>query len=593
MKTRPRWRRLVLAAAPLAVVPWLASPAATAPPAGPFRVKVESGLRVPMRDGVKLIADVYRPVDEGRFPVLLQRTPYNRHQPETGLALASHGYVVVLQDTRGRYDSEGEFYPFRHEANDGYDTVEWAAALPSSDGKVGMFGGSYVGATQMLAAMARPPHLVAIHPNVTASEYYEGWTYQGGALMQWFTSSWASGLAVDTLRRRADPLAQPRDWVQDLPVDRYHLLDLPPVASLAPYFQDWLKHETADDYWRATRVSDHYGEMAVKALHRAGWHDIFSTGSIRNYIGMRAGAATASAREGQRLLIGPWAHWETSPDGKVGEVVFGKAAVVDDDALLLRWSDHTLKGQANEYATGAPVRLFVMGENVWRDEQEFPPARARATRYYLHSAKGARSGAGDGTLSIQLPRNEPPDRFTYDPADPVPTLGGRLCCGATYLPGPADQRANESRADVLVYSTPPLERGVEVTGFVTAEIQAESSAVDTDFTAMLVDVDPSGLARYLADGIVRARYWKSTEGAEPLEPGRIETYAIDLGATSNVFKAGHRIRLYVSSSNFPRFDRNLNTGEPLAHATRMVKAQQTVHHDRGHPSVLILPIVPR
>jgi hypothetical protein len=248
--------------------------------------------------------------------------------------------------------------------------------------------------------------------------------------------------------------------------------------------------------------------------------------------------------------------------------------VVDEEEVLLRWSDHTLKGQANEYATGAPVRLFVMGDNVWRDEQEFPPARARATRYYLHSTKGAATAAGDGALSTVAPRNEPPDRFTYDPADPVPTLGGRLCCGATYLPGPADQRANESRADVLVYSTPPLAQDVEVTGFVTAEIQAATSAADTDFTALLVDVDPSGYARYLADGIVRGRYRKSTERAEPIQPGRIETYAIDLGATSNVFKAGHRIRLYISSSNFPRFDRNLNTGEPLAQATRMVKAEQ-------------------
>jgi len=583
---RMRWRGL----GALAAVIGLATGVGAADP-GPLPVTVETRVKVPMRDGVNLIADVYRPRGEGRHPVLLQRTPYDRRDPATGLVLASHGYAVVLQDTRGRFDSEGEFYPFRNEAADGYDTVEWAAAQPWSTGKVGMWGGSYVGATQMLAAMAHPPHLVAIHPYVTASEYYEGWTYQGGALMQWFVDSWTSGLVVDTLRRKA--AARPKDWVEALPETSYHLLDIPKEDDLAPYLRDWMAHDTRDDYWKATRVSDHYGEMTVKALHQAGWHDIFSRGSIENYLGMRAHAATPEARAGQRLVIGPWAHWATSPEGKVGDVVFGKAAVSDENAMLLDWADYALKDQQNAYATGAPVRIFVMGENAWRDEQEFPPARARATRYYLHAVTGANSAAGDGRLATTPPKREPPDRFDYDPGDPVRTLGGRLCCGAAYLPGPADQRPNESRKDVLVYSTPPLDKDLEVTGFVTAEIQAASSAPDTDFTAMLVDVDPSGYARYLADGIVRARHRNSRERSDLLEPGRIETYAIDLWATSNVFKAGHRLRLYVSSSNFPRFDRNPNTGEPAATAARTAVAHQTVYHDAAHPSALVLPVVPR
>jgi putative CocE/NonD family hydrolase len=560
----------------------LAPPLPGAEP-GPHPVAVETGVKVPMRDGVVLIADVYRPRVEGRFPVLLERTPYDRRDPETALLLASHGYVVVLQDVRGRYESEGEFYPFRNEERDGYDTVEWAAALPYANGRVGMFGGSYVGATQMLAAMARPPHLLAIHPNVTASEYYEGWTYQGGALMEWFVTSWSSGLAVDTLRRQAAARAHPEAWVEGLP----------PVPALAPYLRVWMRHPTRDAYWTPTRVSDHYGEMTVKALHAAGWHDIFSRGSIENFIGLREKAATPEARAGQRLVVGPWAHWPTSPEGKVGDVVFGPAAKVDEDQMLLEWAAYALRDEDSRFARGAPVRLFVMGDNVWRDEQEFPLARARATRYYLHSAKGANSGAGDGRLGLDPPRQEPPDRFEYDPARPVRTLGGRLCCGPAHLPGPADQRANESRSDVLVYSTPPLDKEIEVTGFVTAEIQAASSAVDTDFTALLVDVDPSGYARYLADGIVRARYRRSRETAELLEPGRIETYTIDLGATSNVFKPGHRLRLYVSSSNFPRFDRNPNTGEAPPGATRMVTARQTVYHDAAHLSALVLPVVPR
>jgi putative CocE/NonD family hydrolase len=586
-RTTSRWWPVLASTAVLVTL----APLARAAEPGPLPVTVETRVKVPMRDGVNLIADIYRPRAEGRYPVLLQRTPYDRRDPATGLVLASHGYVVVLQDTRGRFDSEGEFRPFQNEAADGYDTVEWAAALPYSTGKVGMWGGSYVGATQMLAAMAHPPHLAAIHPYVTASEYYEGWTYQGGALMQWFVSSWSSGLAVDTLRRKA--AARPRDWVEGLPEQGYHLIDLPAVGDLAPYLREWMAHDTLDDYWKATRVSDHYGEMTVKALHQAGWHDIFSRGSIENYLGMRAKAATPEARAGQRLVIGPWAHWQTSPEGKVGDVVFGKQAVWDDDAALLEWADFALEDQPNAYATGAPVRIFVMGDNTWRDEQEFPPARARATRYYLHAATGANSAAGDGRLDTDLPKKEPPDRFDYDPNDPVRTLGGRLCCGAAYLPGPTDQRPSESRRDMLVYSTPPLESDLEVTGFITAEIQAASSAVDTDFTAMLVDVDPSGYARYLADGIVRARHRKSRERSDLLEPGRIETYAIDLWATSNVFKAGHRLRLYVSSSNFPRFDRNPNSGEPAAGAARLVTAHQTVYHDAAHPSALVLPVVPR
>jgi uncharacterized protein len=588
-----RWT-VRLAAIPLAMS--LVSSVSALPP-GPLPVAVESGVKVVMRDGVTLMADVYRPAGGERYPVLLTRTPYDRRGDlEAGPTLASHGYVVVLQDVRGRHGSEGVFDPFRNEAADGYDTVEWAAALPSSNGAVGTFGGSYVGATQMLAASVKPPHLVAIHPVVTASDYYEGWTYQGGALMQWFTSSWATGLAEDTLQRRARDLAAPPKWVESVPVGSYRLLEPPPVAELAPYYLDWLAHETADDYWRAVRVKDRYGDMSVKALHQAGWHDIFSRGSIENYVGMRAGAATPEARAGQRLIVGPWAHTHTLPQGKVGDVTFGEAARIDDLEVLLKWADWSLKGVPNEYATGAPVRLFVMGDNVWRDEQEFPPARARSTRYYLHATQGANSIQGDGRLATAPPRREKPDRFEYDPANPVRTLGGRLCCGKDFLPyhpGPADQRPNESRPDVLVYSTGPLATDLEVTGFITAEIWAATSAVDTDFTAMLVDVDPSGYARYLADGILRGRYRSSRARAVPLRPGSVEKYAIDLGATANVFKAGHQLRLYVSSSNFPRFDRNLNTGEPVATGTRMVRAQQAVYHDAEHPSALVLPVIPR
>ncbi len=457
--------------------------------------------------------------------------------------MAAHGYVVVLQDTRGRYDSGGEFYPFRNKSQDGFDTVEWAAQLKYADGKVGMFGGSYVGATQMLAAMEHPPHLLAIFPYVTGSDYYDGWTYQNGVLMQWFSSSWTSILAVETLRRRANENLRPKEWVTTLPVENYQVLSLPPFSDLAPYFHDWIEHERSDAYWKQWRVSDHYGEMNVKGLHAAGWHDLFLKGSIKNYTGLHAQATTPDVRAGQRLIVGPWTHGPTSSEGKVGDVVFGRSAVLDMTETALKWFDYTLKGVQNEYASATPVRIFVMGDNVWRDEHEFPLAR--------------------------------------------------LCCGVVLPAGPFDQRPNESRPDVLVYSTPPLERDLEVTGFVSVDLYAATSAPDTDFTALLADVDQTGYARFLTDGVVRARYRNATERPEEIVPGQVYKYTIDLWATSNVFKAGHKVRLYVSSSNFPRFNRNLNTGESMLGASRFVSARQTIYHDGTYSSSLTLPVIPR
>jgi uncharacterized protein len=567
---------------------------AATPAESQYKVVIQNGVGVKMRDGTLLVADVYRPDSDGKFPLLLERTPYNR-KDESGMAyeLAVHGYVVVLQDTRGRYDSGGEFYPFRDESQDGYDTIEWSARLDHVDGKVGMFGGSYVGATQMLAAMTCPPHLVAIFPYLTASEYYDGWTYQSGVLMQWFTSSWASILAVDTLRKRAEASPRSKEWVASLPVESYPILSVPSPFDLAPYFHDWVEHERTDSYWRRWRVSDHYREMNVKGLHVGGWHDLFLKGSIKNYLGLRAEAITPDARAGQRLIIGPWAHTPTSPEGQVGDVVFGKSAVLDMTGTVLKWFDYTLKGIKNEYASAPPVRLFIMGENVWRDEQEFPLARTLYTRYYLHASRGSNGVRGDGDLNVTAPEAERPDQFEYDPKNPVPTIGGRLCCGMAVPPGPFDQRPNESRPDVLIFSTSTLGKDLEVTGSITLELYASTSAVDTDFTALLADVDNSGYARFLTDGIVRARYRNTTTRPEEIVPGKIYKYVIDLWATSNVFKAGHRLRLYISSSNFPRFNRNPNTGESMLGASRMVNARQTIYHDAKYSSVLILPVIPR
>jgi putative CocE/NonD family hydrolase len=367
-------------------------------------------------------------------------------------------------------------------------------------------------------------------------------------------------------------------------VNDYRLLAMPDADSLAPYYDAWVEHETNDSFWKRWKISDHYPEMTVKALHAGGWHDIFLKGSIKNYIGMHPQANYEAVRKNQRLLVGPWAHAGTSPEGKIGDVVFGKDAVLDMNDTIRRYADWALKDIQNEYSDDTPVRIFVLGENVWRDEKEFPLKRQQVTRYYLRTAGG---------LETEKPAKEAPDAFTYDPANPVPTIGGRLCCGAAIPPGPADQSPNSRRDDVLVFSTPPLERGVEVTGEIKLELYAASSAVDTDFTAMFVDVDPSGYERLLTDGIVRARYRESTEKADLITPGKIYRYEIDLWSTSNYFKPGHRIKLQVSSSNFPRFNRNLNTGETTAGAIGMTKADQTIYHDAEHPSALVLPVIPR
>jgi len=573
--------------------------AATAFAADRYEVTIEHGVAAKMRDGVTLRADIYRPKAEGKFPVLLQRTPYDkRGAVDFGLRAAARGYVVVVQDVRGRYTSEGDWYAFKHESDDGYDTVEWAAALPYSNGKVGMFGGSYVGATQMLTAIAAPPHLAGVFPVVTASNYHDGWTYQGGAFEQWFNETWTTGLAQDTLNRRlahdSNPVPQ---WIWKLPLTTY-----PIVAAdsdlLAAYFLDWLAHPSYDDYWKAISIADNHSRIQVPAYHVGGWYDIFQGGTWRNYLGIKAHGGGDAARRGQRLMLGPWYHGPF--DGKTGELDFGPASrsadgkVYDTDEVMLRWYDYVLKGESNGVEREKPVKIFVMGENAWREEDDWPLARARNTRHYLHSGGNANSLLGDGTLSVEAAQAEPTDHFVYDPGVPVPTRGGGLCCDNVRLAsGAFDQRPVEARGDVLVYTAPAFKQDFEVTGPVSLELYASSSAVDTDFTAKLVDVWPNGFAQNLTDGILRARYRNSQEKPEFLNPGEVYMLTIDLWATSNVFKAGHKLRLEVSSSNFPRFDRNLNTGEPAADSSRIVKATNTIYHDREHPSALILPVVPR
>ena len=555
-----------------------------------YDVTVERGVPAKMRDGVVLRADIYRPDTEGKFPVLLTRTPYDKSKEGDGTILAAHGYVVVIQDVRGRYTSEGKWYTFEHEPNDGYDTVEWAAALPYSNGKVGMFGGSYVGATQMLAAISAPPHLAGILPVVTASNYHENWTYQGGAFEQWFDQSWTTGLALDTLNRRVAKDSYATRW-DLMPLVHYPVLELGSPGGLADYYLDWVSHPAYDDYWKRLSIEEHYAQIQVPALTVAAWYDLFQDGSLRNYFGIKAHGGSPAARDGQRLMVIVGGH--SGPGPIIGEVDFGKDAVVSEGDLILRWYDYLFKGIDNGMAGEKPVKLFVMGRNIWRQEDGWPLARAVETRYYLHSGGKANTLKGDGSLAPEAPSTETADQYVYDPANPVPTHGGPLCCDSVHLkPGAFDQRPVENRHDVLIYTTPAFRQDTEVTGPITLDLYVSSSAVDTDFTGKVVDVGPQGFARNLAEGILRARYRTSRETAELLTPQEIYKLTLNLWSTSNVFLAGHRLRLEVSSSNFPRFDRNLNTGEDQGRSTRMVKATNVVYHDSEHPSALILPMVP-
>jgi putative CocE/NonD family hydrolase len=386
-----------------------------------------------------------------------------------------------------------------------------------------------------------------------------------------------------------------------LPLTDFPVFNLKPIASgsqmtreLAPYFLDWLAHPTYDSYWKQWSIEENYQNIQVPALTIAAWYDIFQGGSLRNFMGLKEHAGSETARSAQRLVISIGGH--AGGGRKIGDVDFGaEAADFDTNTVTLDWYDYLLLGKQNQFASSNPVRIFVMGKNEWRDEPAWPLARAKQTSYFLHSAGKANSASGDGTLSTVTPQKDSADNFTYDPANPVPTVGGPLCCDSAHLaPGPRDQKEVEARPDVLVYSTPPLDRDLEVTGPVTLDLYAKSSAVDTDFTAKLVDVWPNGFAQNLTEGILRARFRESTVGEpKPITPGTVYEYKIDLWSTSNVFLKGHRIRLEVSSSNFPRFDRNLNTGKSATDSSDFVKATNTILHDSEHPSALVLPVAPK
>jgi putative CocE/NonD family hydrolase len=548
-----------------------------------------------MRDGVVLMADVYRPAEGGPYPVILIRIPYDKTQAENVVYshpawYASKRYIVVSQDTRGRYQSEGEWYPFKHEAEDGYDTIDWAAKLPNSTGKVGMYGFSYGGATQLLPARLRPPSLATICPAMTGSQYYEGWTFNQGAFALAFAASWALSLGINNAQRRVDAeamasyattFANSMSWHWYTPLG-----DHPPLKGKdTNYYADWLAHPTYDDYWRQWSIDENFEKIEIPALHIAGWYDAFLSGTVKNFVGL-SGQENAGA---QRLVIGPWFHIPWKP--LVGETGDRASPQIVDD-WQLAWFDQHLKGK--NPALESPVNVYILGEHRWRGFDAWPPTASVRTPWFFHSGGRANSKYGDGMLSLQAPFDETADIFTYDPNGPAPSLGGHSCCFDFVAPmGPADQQAREELNGVLVYTSSPLERDLLLIGEVSLNLYAATSAVDTDWTARLCQVDSAGVSKNIQEGIVRTRFRDSLTEPTLLEPNRVYEYAIALGPVGIRIPAGHRIRLQVSSSDFPLWDRNLNTGGALGTEgmVQAIVATQVVLHDADHPSRLMLPIV--
>lgn len=551
-----------------------------------------------MRDGTILRADVYRPDAPGEFPVLLCRTPYDKSEQSFGAGHAARGYIVAVQDVRGRYASDGEFRPGFYradvfDAEDGYDTVEWAARLPGSTGRVGTYGNSYNGWTQWALAPTRPPSLRTMYASGIAANLLDrelSGVLRLGRVLWWSVNTLApdqrrraGDTTGPTTKEEAEVIWHERDrakWLWYLP-----LLDIPDhvLSDVAPHFR----------YWLEDHAQDHFGflqqhkQVNVPVLSVTGWYDQ-QIGTIKHFTGMTANGMTEHARANQKLIVGPWTHTTDGLDRAVGSVDFGPAAVRDYHDIADAWFRAWLKDDPRGIAEWPPIQLFVMGANTWRGENEWPLARTQYTDFYLHSGGDANTPFGDGALSQAAPTDEPPDEFVYDPRDPVMTLYSG--------PGqqePHDQSALAHRQDILTFATPPLETPLEVTGPTTVRLWAASSARDTDFVVKLIDVWPNGFAQELCHGIVRARYRESYTEPTLIEPDAVYQYTIQVNPTSNVFRAGHRIRLDISSSDFPNFDRNHNTGAHEYADGELVTAHQTIFHDQSRPSHVTLPVIPQ
>jgi putative CocE/NonD family hydrolase len=549
-------------------------------------IKIQLDLKIPMRDGVRLYGALYRPSKGERFPTLLIRSIYDTQHPryvEWANRFAKSGYAVLLQDCRGRYESEGVWRPYIDETIDGYDTQQWVGIQPWCDGNIGMFGISYPGFTQVLPAPLRSPYVKALVPIANQEDNYGHMRCNGVLQLQnAMNFIWLGN------RTKQDVAKKSINWAEVY--RRLPLISALDDIADRPFYREVIRHSAFDDFWKSYSMKGKYPEVSVPAYFVTGWYDNLVHEMFKCFSGWKNQARSPEARLQTKLLIGPWIHSQIG--GSIpGDVSFGPNAISDVPGLHLRWYDRRLKGIENDIDEEPAVRIFVMGANVWRDEHEWPLARTQYQRYYLHSNGRANSLFGDGQLTPDPPGEGHFDTFVYNPEDPVPTLGGQTLFVDDS--GPKDRKPVERRDDVLVYSTAPLAADVEITGPVSLVLYAASSASDTDFTATLTDVHPNGQAIHICEGIVRARFRDSYEDPTLIEPGKVYKYEIDLWETSNLFRAGHRIRVEISSSNFPRFDRNLNTGQTPGLDAEMVTAHQTIFHNSQYPSYLLLPVIPR
>ena len=578
-----------------------------------MEVMIQTDVPARMRDGTTLMSNVYRPAEGGPYPVLLARMPYGKDLPFDSSYLdpvraVRRGYIVAIQDVRGRYASEGKFTPFVREFEDGYDSVEWAAKLPGSSGSVGMIGLSYLGKAQWHAAVMQPPSLKSMAPGQTWGNHLNGAQMRGGARELGLIQYWAQGaLALGILFRKYR--GEPQKIGEKLPelvgsidtllagggYDALPLTQLPDPDDLTPFVRGGFARGADDESWEYLNIDGRYDRVEAPTFHIGGWYDCFIGETLRQYEAMKERAKAAGTRP-PRLLVGPWTHAEFG--STVGDLDFG---IGSSGAFLnyrgdlteahLRWFDATLKGDERSLEERPPVEVFVMGENRWRGYEEWPVPGAYEERWHLR---------GGGRLAREAPEPGEPDEYDYDPRDPVPTVGGAILMAPIHRPGARDQREIEDRPDVLVYTSEALRKDHTVLGPVHATVFAATSAPDTDFVVRLVDVYPDGRAIGVADGVIRASAREAfpapgvtrPAGPKPIEPGRVYSYNVDLWATGITFRAGHRIRVHITSSCFPRWDRNPNTGEGPDSAHTEV-ARQRIFHDPERPSHVTLTVVDR
>ena len=563
-------------------------------------MNVQINVSSEMRDGTILYSDIYSPAEKGQYPVLLSRIPYGKNKPRyhslymDPLRAIQRGYVVVIQDVRGKHTSDGEFDPFFNELSDGYDTLEWITNQEWCDGNIGMFGISYHGATQWLAAASEHPSLKTIIPGVTSDSYFDSWTYLGGVLQFYWMTHWTvGGLVLDDIKRKSQNLNERKELAKwnldntDSESLTSPLNSLPPFKEIGNFYNDWIDHDSYDDYWKKTSPKEYFDRINIPVLNMGGWYDGFLRGTVRCFTGMDESSDDEISKY-QQLLLGPWTH-EPMPKPLAGQKHFGNKAsgeAIDIQGIMLNWYDHWLQGHT--YNDSHRVKYYTMLENEWKTSYNWPPENTSKLTFYLHS-NGDANQSMEGKLNSLIPESENPDQYIYDPQDPVITIGGAHLGGVPghFETGVHGQAEVEKRKDVLIYTTEVLENHLEVSGNVKVNLFASSTAEDTDWTARLCYVDQTGKSWNISDGILRASFAGGLDKKRFINPNEIYQYCIDLGPISIKLNPGMKLRLQISSSNFPAYATNTNLKNNKYPTTDFVSANQIIYHDSDHPSKLV------